>query len=104
MNIYLSTLKLNNQIPAKSKPTAIGDYNHNRTPDLMVKFNRRSVQNILSAGDRVKITISGQLKDKRLFEGSDTIKVISNGKPTSFLWGVFDFIQKSTNKLLGLVM
>ena len=81
--INISTITLNGSAPALSKPTAIGDYNHNGIPDLMVKFNRQVVQSILMKGDKIKITISGRLNDGRLFKGSDTIKVILSGDPVS---------------------
>lgn len=47
------------------------------TPALMVKFDRQAVENIVSVGEAVKITVTGQLTDGKKFEGSDTIKVIS---------------------------
>lgn len=78
--INVSSIMLNDPVPALSKPTAIGDYNHNGIFDLMVKFNRQAVQNILTSGDQVKVTVSGKLNNGRLFKGDDTIKVISFGK------------------------
>ncbi len=83
--INLSSIRLNNQIPIESKPTEVGDYDNNRIADLMVKFNRMAVQNILIPGDKVKITVSGKLNDGRSLEGYDTIKVISVGKSSSIL-------------------
>jgi len=74
--INSTSIMLNGQVQAEIKPTAIGDYDSDGIPDLMVKFSRAAVQNILSIGDQVKITISGKLIDGRLFEGTDTIKVI----------------------------
>lgn len=75
-NINVSTIMLNDTVPAELRPTAIGDYDSDGIPDLMVKFNRTAVQAILRVGDKVEITISGKLIDGRLFEGKDTIKVI----------------------------
>lgn len=36
----------------------------------MVKFNKPAVQAILKIGDEVEITITGELIDGRLFQGS----------------------------------
>ena len=94
--IDLKTIKLNNQVPIKPKPIAIGNYDKNGIPDLMVKFDRAAVKNILTAGDKIKITISGKLNDGRLLEGSDTIKVI-NTKSVTFL------IPLALLSLLGLI-
>ncbi|MFC1981783.1 choice-of-anchor Q domain-containing protein [Chloroflexota bacterium] len=48
---------------------------------LMVKFDRQELKDYLgeTTGD-VTLTVSGELTDGTPFEGSDTIKVINNGK------------------------
>jgi len=74
--INLTTVMLNGQVYAEATPFAIGDYDSDGIPDLMVKFNRAAVQAILQVGDQVEITINGKLTDGRLFEGKDTIQVI----------------------------
>jgi len=74
--INLASIRLNKQIPIEPEPVEMGDYDRNGLPDLMIKFNREAIRNILEVGDKVKITISGELTDGRLFEGNDTIKVI----------------------------
>jgi len=74
--INLTTVMLNGQVYAEAKPFAIGDYDSDGIPDLMVKFNRAAVQAILQVDDQVEITISGKLTDGRVFEGKDTIQVI----------------------------
>lgn len=78
--IDLESLRLNGQIPAEAKPIEIGDYDKNGIPDLMVKFDRATVHGILEVGEEIKVTISGKLIDRRPFEGSDIIRVISQGK------------------------
>jgi len=73
--IDVSSIRLNGTIPALSWATSIGDYNNNGIPDLMVKFDRRSVQAILDVGQSVEITITGEV-DGIPFSGTDTIRVI----------------------------
>ena len=76
--IELESIRLNSQVQAELKPIGIGDYDNDGIPDLMVKFNRSAVQDILETGDEVIIT--GKLTDIIYFEGSDTIKVMNKGK------------------------
>ncbi len=66
-------------IPAQSHPTEIGDHDNDSVPDLMVKFDRLTVEDNLSPGNAT-ITISGKFYDGTEFEGSDTIRVIKPGK------------------------
>ncbi len=78
-DIDVSTIKLNDQVPAQSRPTGIGDCDGDGIAELMVKFDRSAVQEILEAGDEVEITVTGELEDDTKFEGSDTIRVIDKG-------------------------
>jgi parallel beta-helix repeat protein len=79
-DIDISTILLNDKIPAESQPTVIGDYDNDGIPDLMVKFDRAAVQEILEVGDSEKIVVTGRLHDGTSFGGMDVIKVIDNGK------------------------
>jgi PKD repeat protein len=74
--INLTSIMLDGRVYVEIKPTEIGDHDGDGVPDLMVKFDRTVVQNILNVGDKVGIIISGTLIDGRLFEGKDAIKVI----------------------------
>ena len=78
-DIDVSTIKLNDQVPAESRPTGVGDCDGDGIAELMVKFDRSAVQEILEAGDEVEITVTGELNDDTKFEGSDTIRVINKG-------------------------
>lgn len=73
-DIDVNTILLNNTIFAESEPTEIGDYDDDGIPDLMVKFDRSAVQEILEVGDEVEIVITGEVAGE-YFEGSDTIRV-----------------------------
>ena len=75
-NIDASTIVLNGQVQAEENPTEIGDYDEDGITDLMVKFDRSAVQGILELGDEIAITITGELTEEILFEGTDTIRVI----------------------------
>jgi len=72
----VSSIKLNDIVPALAKPTKVGDYDRDGIPDLMVKFDRDAVEDILTVDDEVEITIAGEVGDNA-FEGSDIIRVIS---------------------------
>lgn len=77
-DIDASTIRLNGTIPAESEPKAIGDYDNNNIPDLMVKFNRTEViEYILSEGIKfgnVTLILSGKFCDGTSFMGSDIVK------------------------------
>ena len=79
-DIDVSTIMLNDQVPAESRPTAIADYDGDSIAELMVKFSRSAVQNILPAEGEAEITVAGELDDGTLFEGKDTIRIIDEGK------------------------
>jgi hypothetical protein len=70
-------------------PTAIGDYDNDGIPDLMVKFDRTAIVDWLNVvdvdneedgpADVLELKIAGEVEGF-YFEGSDTIKIISPGK------------------------
>ncbi len=70
--IDISSIRLNDTVPALGKPTGIGDYDSDGAPDLMVKFDKAAVNGILTAGEEVEVTITGEIAGIG-FEGSDTI-------------------------------
>jgi flagellar hook assembly protein FlgD len=81
--INISSILLNGTVPAETnqkygfvKDPEIGDYDNDGIPDLMVKFDRSAVEEIVSPGN-VTLTLTGEING-RSFEGSDTIKVIGD--------------------------
>jgi hypothetical protein len=79
-DIDVSSIRLNGTIPVDiNVPTEIGDHDGDGVPDLMVKFNRTDVcQLILSKGIKygnVTMVVSGILFDGTVFEGYDIIRV-----------------------------
>jgi hypothetical protein len=75
-DIDLTTVTLNGQVYADPKPVAAKDYDHDGIPDLKIKFDRADVQGTLDVGDAVDVTVKGKLYSGRVFEGTDTIRVI----------------------------
>jgi len=73
--IEVSSIRLNDTVSASEWPYEVGDYNDNGIPDLMVKFDRRAVQEVVDVGESVEITITGEV-DGIPFTGIDTIRVI----------------------------
>ncbi|TKJ42992.1 hypothetical protein CEE36_05770 [candidate division TA06 bacterium B3_TA06] len=66
-------------------PTEIGDYDEDGIADLMVKFDREKLIDILKSmgygdGDVVELTVGGKLLNGKLFAGSDTVEIIDKGK------------------------
>lgn len=79
--INVSTITLDDTVKVDlSAPSAIGDYNSNGIPDLMVKFNRAEVtEYILSKGtgqENITLNVSGKLLNETSFTGSDVIRII----------------------------
>jgi hypothetical protein len=88
-DINISSILLNDTIPAKPKPKAIGDYDRDGIPDLMVKFDRAKVISYILANVNmtklieerfmtITLTVTGRLKDGTPFQGSDTITILYN--------------------------
>jgi hypothetical protein len=79
-NIVVKTIMLNGIVPAQLRPTGIGDDDGDGVAELMVKFSRSAVQALLTPDEETELTVTGALSDGRLFEGTDTIRVINPGK------------------------
>ena len=82
INVASVKLSVNGvSIAAQLTPTSVGDYDGDKVPDRMVKFDRQAVIKALAekTGDIVMI-VTGQLTDGHAFTGSDTIKVTNPGK------------------------
>jgi signal peptidase I len=67
-------------VEAKEHPTAVGDHDGDTVPDLMVKFDRQDLIELLDGetGD-VTMTVAGMVSPPgRSFAGSDTVRVIAS--------------------------
>ncbi len=84
-DINVSTVLLDDAISAELRPSNIGDYDRDGIPDLMVKFDRPDMIDLVKALNLdlptdVELTVTGSLADGTQFEGSDTIRVIEKGR------------------------
>jgi hypothetical protein len=61
-------------IYAEPEISEVADYNNNAIPDLMVKFDRQAVQEIINT-ELTEITVTGSINGK-FFQGSDMIRFI----------------------------
>jgi len=88
-DINRTTILLNDTIPVdqfwidKPLQSVIGDYDNDSIPDLMVKFDRQAVIQLILENyvftDRfgnVTLTVTGKLYDGTPFQGSDIIRII----------------------------
>jgi hypothetical protein len=57
-------------------PSSIGDYNRDGIGDLMVKFDRKTLVDVLTAPSISKIEVLGMVSDGSYFSGTDTVRVI----------------------------
>jgi len=85
-NINVSTIMLNDTVPAELRPVTIGDYDDDGIPDLMVKFERAEVISYIIANINVtklfeerlmtiSLTITGYLNDGIQFKGDDAVRI-----------------------------
>ena len=73
--IDVFSLELNELVPPLPKPVEIGDYDSDGINDLMVKFDREELIEVLEPGEQI-IDLTGRLWDGRPIAGFDFIRVI----------------------------
>ena len=100
--IDVSTVKLNDQIPAESRlkydfvadPNSyLMDHDDDGLLERMVKFNGAAVQDMLEPSDRVKIEVTGSLMDGTPFYGIDWIKVLGEKDSKAFAYTVDSTVE-----------
>ncbi len=74
-DIDVSSIRLEDTIPAELWPYAIGDHDKDGIPDLMVKFKRSDVINLLPDGDHVTVHVTGKVGTMS-YDGVDIIRVM----------------------------
>jgi hypothetical protein len=87
-DVDVSTVRLQAIAPVTSarlhvvpgSPTAVGDGNGNGIPDVMVKFDRATVQGWFADNASVTLRVDGRFTDAHSFTGTDTsVRVINAG-------------------------
>ncbi len=76
--VDVSSLLINDAVPADNHPATVGDADGDGKSDLMVKFDRQAVAEILDVGDGVALRVTG-LVSGASFEAIDHIRVIRPG-------------------------
>lgn len=93
-NIDVSTIIINDTIPVDLEaPIMIGDKDADSIPDLMVKFDRQAVIDLIlqnceltNKHETVTLTVTGALEDETPFIGNDIIKVkVPTGKNSKYI-------------------
>lgn len=74
-DIDINSIRLNGTVPAEPWPYALGDHDKDGIADLMVKFDRNAVINLLPNGENVTVHVTGTAGTKT-FEGVDVIRVM----------------------------
>jgi hypothetical protein len=74
VDIDISSIRLEGTISAETWPYAIGDHDKDGIPDLMVKFKRSAVINLLPNGEQVTVHVTGKVSTTS-FDGVDIIRV-----------------------------
>jgi hypothetical protein len=83
VDIDFSTVKLmvnSSEIKAEEFPYSFGDYNNNGVQDLMVKFDRNSVQETCVDTGLIPFTLNCSSYDGQSFFGTDDVFIIDKGK------------------------
>ena len=81
-DILVTSILLENAIQAQQSPVDIGDYDRDGIPDLMVKFDRLAVYDLLQGQNGVvTLKVTGALRGGSAFEGTDTMIII--GSPSA---------------------
>lgn len=73
--IDVDSLMLQSSVSAESEPTEIDDYDEDGIPDLMIKFDRQELIDLLETGEQI-LALTGQLTDGTPLAGIDVIRVI----------------------------
>jgi hypothetical protein len=74
-DIDVSSILLESAVAAEQWPYNAGDHDSDGIPDMMVKFNRADLIDLLPEGDNVIVHINGTVGDVD-FEGVDMIRVV----------------------------
>ena len=82
-SIKIETVMLESTVPADPGQHSVGDYDRDGVADLALRFPRQMVLAVLPDGERVPVTVSGEVGDVAWFIGTDTIRVVRPQAVTS---------------------
>jgi hypothetical protein len=77
-DVAVSSILLNGTVPALSQPVGMDDVDNDGVAELMVKFDRQAVQEILPEGDGVEVTVTGKVAGLDV-TATDSVSVIYGG-------------------------
>lgn len=76
-DILVASILLENAMQAQQSPVDVGDYDRDGISDLVVKFDRQAVNDLLQGRNgEVTLKVTGGLRGGSTFEGTDTMIVI----------------------------
>lgn len=75
-DVDVSSIRIAGTVPAEVRPCSIGDHDKDGISDLMVKFSRSEVINLLPLGEKVPVHVTGKV-GSTTFDGVDIIRVIN---------------------------
>ncbi|MFH2053237.1 MAG: S8 family serine peptidase [bacterium] len=76
-DVVIETVMFNGVVPVDGDRYALfEDFNDNGILDMMFKFDRSLIEEILPEGEQVAVTITGEIRDTAYFVATDTIRVI----------------------------
>jgi len=87
--IDIATVTLNDSLYAETRPGGVGDHDGDGIPDLMAKFSRTKLIEILRNASSTEVWVRGEV-DGQIFAGTDTIRVLCTGLQARFQNGTWD--------------
>lgn len=75
-DIDITTVLLENKVYAEHHPSKVDDYDGDSIPDIMLKFDKSEIEDILNTSESIPLTIRGILINGSQFGGDDAIRVI----------------------------
>jgi hypothetical protein len=82
-DIDIASIRLNGTVTVDpAAQSGIGDHDRDGIRDLMVRFSRRALEQTVSTGDSVPVTVTGTV-DGQPFTGRDFIRALQPGKETN---------------------
>lgn len=77
-DVAVSSILLNGTVTASTQPVGMDDGDNDGVAELMVKFDRQAVQQILPEGDSAELTVTGKVAGLD-FTATDSVSIIRGG-------------------------